>query len=243
MSMNKLPFSNFDLPRQHLGPEGHYVPPKARADAEIIRRRALPSGTLLLEQQQKGIEIAGKMFAIAAAGEERKYVAGMIALAAINTGWYAYAQGADDVMRRRLELPKMADHETDQRQTSEELTGLISQGLDAASKLAATVQTERAANRDRFSTMKSFGRCVGNVALLAAVDHHNAANISGNAYIVQKEVRDIALTTLESARQAVHTTGAHPSFAQFADLHGPQVTHLYNHAPNGVVEAFEQAAA
>ena len=241
--MTKLPFSNFDLPRQHLSGEGHYVPARARDIDEIVRRRSLPAGNVLLTQQRRGLEIAGRILTQVEAEEDLRFATKILGMAAMNTGWYAFAQNAPDVMRRRLILPKLADHETDWRQTAEGLRVETIKGLAVAEETAA-IMAERHANRSRVPVIPAaLGRRMGNVSLQLAVIHHGATSVGGNAFEVQKHVRDTSLEILEDAREFGVETGSHPSIAQLADPDSPLAVHWRREAPDGAFAAYESAIA
>lgn len=241
--MTKLPFSNFDLPRQHLGGEGHYIPPRARDKDEIARRRSLPSGILLLEQQRRGLEIAGSILTLVKEDEDIKFTAKMIGMAALNTGWYAFAQNAPDVMRRRLLLPKLADHETDWRQTAEGLQIEAVNGIHEVHDIAALMIDRHEAKTRGRAIPTALGRRIGNVSLQFGAIHHNATNVAGTAFEVQKHVRDTSLDILESTREFGIKTGSHPSIAQLADPDSPLAVHWRRTAPDGAYEAYETAVA
>lgn len=243
--MTKQPFSNFDLPRQHLSEQGHYVPPAARDEDEIRRRRALPAGTLLAEQQAHGVALAGNILSRVEAGEDMLFTTQMLGMATINSSWYVFAQGkhAPDVMRRRLILPKLADQETDWRQTAEGLREETVEGLATAGLLAQAFAADRAANRVSVRRDRAFGRHLGNVSLHLAVLRDGQTTIGGNAHEVQIEVRDRALELLDVARQFSIDHHSHPSIAQLANPDSPLGVHWRNTAPNGAYQAYREAIA
>lgn len=239
--MNKQPFSNFDLPRQHLSDQGHYVPPKARDEAEIARRRMLPRGTLVAEQQVRGIEVAHRILETVKVGEDMAFTTRMLGMAAINSSWYIFGQGAPDVMRRRLMLPKMADDENEWRQTPDELRVQTINGLRESRRQAAAITEATAANRLTARRSRSFGRLLGNVSLHLGVLDDGRTIIGGDAFEVQKHVRDKALDLLEFARQFGQDTQSHPSIAQLANPDSPLGVHWRREAPDNAFYAYEAA--
>ena len=242
-NMTKQPFSNFDLPRQHIIGEGHYVPPRAREAGEIARRRALPIGTLLLEQQLQGLNIAHDILTKLESEEDRRFATKLLGMAALNTSWYTYAKDAPDVMRRRLILPKLADHQTDWRQTSTGLYTDTLKGLNIARDTATlTISRYVEGVPDPYGPTV-LGRRIGNISLQLAAVHHNAAQVGGNAFDVQKHVRDTSLDILETTREFGLETGSHPSLAQLADRDSPLAVHWRREAPDGAYVAFEAAVA
>jgi hypothetical protein len=238
--MNKEPFKNFDLPRQHLDARGNYIPSKARDEHEIARRRALPSGTLIAEQQAMGIKIAGEILSQVEVGQDMLFTTRMLGMAALNTSWYVYGKSAPDVMRRRLDLPLLADKDTDWRQDAAGLRAETQQKLEVAYDLADVVADDHAENRVRKYRIRAFGRHIGNVSLHLAVLRDGQTTIGGNAHEVQKEVRDSALELLESARATgIDTAREHPSMAQLADPDSTLGVYWRNEAPNGAYAVYK----
>ncbi len=203
----------------------------------------MPAGVVLLEQQRRGLQVAGNILTLVEADEDLKFTTKLLGMAALNTGWYAFAQNAPDVMRRRLLLPKLADHETDWRQTTEGLRADTMKGITIAEE-TASIMVERHANRSRIPVIPAaLGRRMGNVSLQLAAIHHGAVNVAGDAFDVQKHVRDTSLDILEAAREFGIATGSHPSIAQLADPDSPLAVHWRREAPNGAYEAYEAAIA
>lgn len=239
--MNKQPFTHFDLPRQHLSEQGHYIPPRAREEAEIQRRRMAPSGTVLAEQQAKGYRVAA--YVLEHVDEESlTYSSNLISYAALNSGWYTFAKNAPDVMRRRLYLPKLADHETDWRQNLTDLrieaTANFSGIVALADQLSYQVEIARPYKR----TATNLGKLAGTTALQLAVVHRSALP-AGNAFEVQKQARDMALQTLNNSREYGLRNSAHISVAQFADPDSPLSVEWRRTAPNQAFYALEEAQA
>jgi hypothetical protein len=239
--MPKQPYSNFDLPRQHLGVEGHYVPPKARDEAEIARRKTLPPGTLIAEQQAKSLRVAHTILHQLAPGEGMGFASHMIGMATINSSWYTYGQGAPDVMRRRLLLPIVADKETDWRKSAEELQIDALGGLDQAHRLASGIADAIAANTLTKRRVRQFGQYLGNVSLRVAVAGDGRTTLAGDAFEVQEQVRAKALDLLEFAREFGDQTGAHPSVAQLDDPDSPLNVYWRRKAPNDAFQAHQNA--
>ncbi len=107
-------YKDFDLPTNHQAKGEDYIPPKARQADEIERRRRLPSGTLLAEQQRDGIAISAEALARLEREEDLQFASRILGASALNTSWYLFAKGAP-VMRRRLKLPVLATPEPEFR--------------------------------------------------------------------------------------------------------------------------------
>jgi len=235
----KTPYKNFDLPKQHLIGE-HYVPARARHTDEIDRRRSLPRGTVLLEQQQRGLAIVGHVLDHVEDEADVRFATEMAAISGLNAGWYSYGQQAP-VMRRRLELPELADDTYDWRETRVGLMIKVREGLAHASELA-TVLTQATPEHRSFKRYTfNFGKQIGNVSLKLANVGLGNAPLSMNAFDVQSAVREESLVVLDRARTIAGTIGINPSIAQLADPDSPLAVYWRRSAPNGAFEAFEQA--
>lgn len=241
--MTKQPYSNFDLPRQHLSQEGHYVPPKARDPEEIARRRTLPAGTVLAEQQAKGVEIAHTLLGRTEVGSDMKFVTHMVGMLTINASWYLFGRGAPDVMRRRLILPHIARYEDDSRLSAAELRENALEGLGLATDMAADFAGRYAERKLSVHWARGFARHLGNVALDLAVLGDGNTTISGNAFAVQEHVRSQALDLLEYARQSGIDTGTHPSVAQLPDRYSQASLNIHKNGPDNVVQTYDDILA
>lgn len=238
--MNKLPYTHFDLPRQHLIGAEHYLPARTRDSDEAERRRRLPAGTVLAEQQARGLKVAHRILESVHDHRDIAFTSQLVASAAINSSWYTFAKDAPDVMRRRLYLPKMADHETDWRQSHEGLRQVTLDSL-ATTAVAATVLAEGSAhNRVTDAQLRSFGRNFGSTALKLALLGSPGVP-TGHAFEVQRQVRHTALDSLEQARQSSQALGSHASIAQLADPDSPLAVYFRREAPNGAFQAYEAA--
>ncbi len=237
--MNKLPFTHFDLPRQHLSEQGHYIPARARDVDEIERRRRIPAGTVLAEQQAKGFRAARHILATVD-GESLAYSSNLISLAALNSGWYTFAQGAPDVMRRRLYLPKLADHESDWRQDLSGLRAEAITNIDTLASIAGGLALRSEAARPSKRVNAQFGRMAGSTALQLAVLQHGSLP-AGNAFEIQKQARDTALQALDESRRYGSINGSHISIAQLADPDSPLSVEWRRSAPDQAYQALKEA--
>lgn len=236
--MNK-PYRNFDLPKQHLD-DRHYVPERARTASEIERRRSVPSGTILAEHQRDGLLIASQMLQAIEEPEDLAFATDLIAMSGLNTSWYSYAAHSP-VMRRRLNLPVLADEETDWYETSIGLRAKTQESLVGAVAIAEALATATQERRPTDRHRQQLGRRLGNVSLgLACIELSNSAD-AYSAFDMQHFAREQSLRTLEKARTFGDQIGSHPSIAQLADPNSDMVLHLRRHAPNGAFEAYEEA--
>tara|TARA_B100002049_G_C15971998_1_gene329172 strand:- start:54 stop:806 length:753 start_codon:yes stop_codon:yes gene_type:complete len=244
----KKPYSHFDLPTQHLGGE-HYIPPRARDEEEIERRRSLPAGSILIEQQARGLRMARTMMSYEADTPDIAFMSDLLAQGSINTSWYTFARprlvrgepvAPADVMRRRLYLTPMADDETDWRETREGLRERVADRLTDAIELADTLVVMRHAGFERQQTVTNFGRLLGGVSIdLACYGQRGLP--AGDAHQVMAQVRQNALTNLERARTASDRIGVAPSVAQLPDADSETSVYWRRNATKGAYEAYERA--
>jgi len=235
----KKPYNNFDLPRQHLTSD-HYVPSRARHADEIDRRRTLPRGTLLAEQQRDGLHIASNIASNVQSPQDLAFVTDTLAVSGLNAGWYNYAQKSD-VMRRRLLLPELANDDEDWRESRSGLLTKAQEGLVHAAEMATVFAAAKTERKDTQRQTFLLGRHLGNVALeLACVPLGNAPRFL-SAFEVQSVAREKALETLERSRIIADQVGTNPSIAQLSDPDSPLSVYWRRNAPNGAYEAYEQA--
>lgn len=237
--MNRLPFTHFDLPRQHLSEQGHYIPPKSRDADEIAWRKSVPQGTVLISQQAKGFKIA-HLIMRSVEEESLIYSANMISMAALNSSWYSFAKGAPDVMRRRLYLPRLADYESDWRQDLVGLRTEAESNLKTLVSYAGDLVLRSEASRLSRKSVTQLGRLAGSTALQFAILKADSLP-AGNAFEVQQGARDLALETLDASRNQGTLNGSHVSIAQFADPDSPLSVEWRRNAPDQAYQALEEA--
>lgn len=236
--MNK-PYRNFDLPKQHLD-DRHYVPERARTSTEIQRRRALPNGTILAEHQRDGLHIASQIMQRVEQPEDITFARDVIAMSGLNASWYSYAAHSP-VMRRRLNLPVLADEETEWRETRSGLLTKAQQGLVEAATIAEALASTKAERRSTLRQQQILGRQLGGVSLqLACIEVGSVAD-SYSSFDVQNLAREQSLEALEKARIFGDQVGSHPSMAQLADPNSDLAVYWRRNAPNGAFEAYEEA--
>lgn len=236
--MNK-PYRNFDLPKQHLD-DRHYVPERARSMTEIERRRSLPSGTLLAEHQRDGLSIAHQIMRSVEQPEDVAFAGTLIAMSGLNAGWYNYAAHSP-VMRRRLNLPTLADEESDWRESRSGLLTKAQQGLVEAATIAEALVATKVERRSTARHQQQLGRQLGNVSLQLACAEVGTVADSYSPFDVQNLAREASLTMLEQARVFGDQVGSHPSVAQLADPNSDLAVYWRRNAPNGAFEAYEEA--
>lgn len=248
METIQRPPKDFDLPTKHLGLDGHFVPPKARDEEEIARRRDLAPGTLVAEFQQRGLAVASTILKFIERPEDIHFSSRVLAASGINTAWYAFARGAEgEVMRRRLKLPYLAAHKPELRRASsdilEDASWLFHEASTATHEL---INTSEQYFPRRFDTARrKVGRITGRASLTLAcvsLGDELIAHPEGLASVdTQILVRQQCLRALQDARTLGDEIGLAPSVAQLADLDSHLSVFWRRNAPNGALQAYETA--
>lgn len=239
----KKPYTDADLPVKYQLEGRRWRPERARRQEEIARRRSLRSGTLVREQQRDGITFAGDWFDSAKEVTDKRFIAGIIATSLFNSSWHIGAENAPDVMRRRLKLPFLADHETGWRQDSEGLITLTTERLLVASHLGNQVVAEYAANRSNKVLLRRVGNYTGTTALHLAAVEHEATHLGGTAYQVQEGMRAVALDTVERSLTIADEIGVYPTIAQIHNPYSPVGVYIRSEAPDGALRTYDQLLA
>jgi hypothetical protein len=241
------PYRDFDLPNKHLAYERHYVPPRTRDSAEAERRRSLPRGVLLAEQQLKGLQVATTILEqLGQDGEGLRFATRWLAASGLNTAWYSYAHDAP-VMRRRLKLPILATDDPEQRPSAlmlhHDIVSSMRQGLTHAARIVVT--TGRTPVVETYQTQ--VGRIVGKASLTMACfaigDFIGYESASLDDFDLQDLARRRGLASLEDARTLAAAIGTPPSMAQLANPDSDLAVFWRRQAPQGAYEAYEAAVA
>lgn len=238
-------YRDFDLPTNLEAKGAPYVPPKARDEAEIERRRKLPKGTLLAEQQRDGVAISADILAAIEDPESLRFASRLLGASALNSSWYLFAEGAP-VMRRRLKLPLLTEPGIDVRPDTLELIQARDARLNQVRDRANTYAQMVSFNLAKVALIDNrtvLGRQVGNTALaIATVDLGDTFTFSAaDDFEVQDVVRERSLATLRDARELgadLHTT---PSLAQLANPDSDIAVFWRREAPTGALTAYHDA--
>ncbi len=241
----KIMYKDFDLPTNHQAKGADYVPPRAREADEIERRRRLPSGTLLAEQQRDGVAISAETLAQLESEEDLQFASRILGASALNTSWYLFAKGAP-VMRRRLKLPLLATPLPEDRPDSVLLKKQRDVRLDQARHRADTHAAMVAFSLNELALEDNrtvLGRQIGNTALaIATVDLGDHARFSSpDDFELQNLVRRRSLRTLRDARELGSELHTIPSLAQLANPDSDLAVFWRRNAPNGALSAYEAA--
>jgi hypothetical protein len=240
MKKPSQPFRHFDMPVVHLDSSHHHQPLKAKRTDEIARRRAMNTGTLLAEKQERGILIAAEIARLTSRHEGDKFVAPLMAASVYNTAWYAYAQGAEGIMRRRIMLPQ-----NDLRLspiTYFDFMNESAEELVLAGEAAHAIVTARRYGNDLRDTPKVLGTWLGFTAIkLANVGSVELLEKTDDPIDRQIITRQNGLYIAELSRELYRDIGSHPSLAQLADQDSDLSVYWRRNGSSEAVEALAQA--
>lgn len=223
----------------------HFVPPKARDEAEIARRRGLQPGTLVAEYQYRGLAMSGLIMNQLIDRESLAFAAETLAPAALNTAWYSFARGAR-VMRRRLKLPLLATEDRADRPTTFMLQADASYYFKQAAEEGmhfVTALAEQSAAAPRLAI--NLARAVGHAGLLTTcvpIGDSIGYEMEGvSDYDLQYLARQRGLRALERAQVMRQELGIPPSIAQLADPDSALSVYWRRNAPNQAAELYTEA--
>lgn len=242
-------YRDFDLPTNHLPGNQHYIPRRARSQAEIERRRGLAPGTLLAEHQVRGLTIGSLILEHIHEPDDLRFTTKVLAVSGINTAWYGFARGSEDkVMRRRLKLPVLATGDAERRPDPMDLFPATKVGLrDAMLEAHMLVAAHQVEPGKVWERKKDLGRMIGNSAIaLACIASPTGFDNHGETvsdFAAQNFVRQRGLWALHHGRTLAGELGSYPSVAQLADPDSDLGVYWRRHAPNGALEAYDQALA
>ncbi len=97
-------FRHFDLPKQHLTGEQHYVPPKARSPARLSVAANCRPEPCWQTTRRHGTEIVSDVLHVLSDPDDVKFAVDVFSPSAYDTSWYGIARHGE-AMRRQLKLP------------------------------------------------------------------------------------------------------------------------------------------
>jgi hypothetical protein len=231
-----------DLPTEHLTTNGRdYVPLKTRDSVERDRLHDLPTGTLLLEDQLKGIDVMKALLPVLESPTDLQYASDMFAASLLNASWYQYGQSFEG-MRRHLELETMLDENGNYLSQVALIEKIVSR-LDEVSVLASAVTQAHVERRVRRPQQAKLGRAMGNVASSIASIGMGPISEGAVLYDVKLGVRNNAQRAIRLSRTDTLTHGARPSVAQFANRDSDALQAWRRDATDSAYQAMEAAYA
>lgn len=251
----RQPYSELNLPSHHLPIDSeHAKPASARQPAEIYFRRSRRTGALVLDQQRKGLVIAGEMANILAFRDvdDGGFSINMLAMASVNTSFYSFANGAR-VMDRKLDLPQLVTELDDGvlvQASEEELLFRAAESMDEAYSQGTLLYSAFEKRREGTTLNRRLGKNLGNSSLLLASVSQVETVAGLGAFDAQVVVRDHLLTMLEDARTIAakplyghDPMGRHPSLMRLPDNDSEINVYWRTNGPNAAVELLEEAKA
>lgn len=226
---------------------GDYIPRRTRDAEEAERRRSNTSGTLVLEMQQRGLEIARGGLEQAETLADALEWAQLMAIAGLGTAPYLFN---GEVMNRQTKLPQLGFLRPDLQPSSEQLLNQSRHALDyavLATQRAITAQNVGLPPSDRAEFQLESGKAVACAANLMAVaplgdliQKEQRVPTGGRAQLL---ARRACLETVQTAQTVGLEIGAYPSFAQVADPLSPFAVEIQRAGGDCSAALYEELAA
>jgi len=219
-----------------------YVPDPTR-DPE---RRAIfeggNQGIVVAWLQKVGAIAAERTFSEVAGTNDAEQItdaADLFATAAMGTAYHTFAQHhADEVMFRRINLPRMFDPESGKRTSQEELIEKAQLGLMHAAELASIIEEMvREGRNSKLLTKKNLtlGRSLATTGVALSVVRRNVAGLQLSEFEAQEEAMWSAQASYDHSGDLTRVLGVRPTIAQFADNRSPFMQYL-NTDKNSVMQ-------
>lgn len=243
--MNR-PYKNIDQPVVNLSETDgqHYVPPLSRDPGEISYLQNVAPGTKILSHQSTGLSVAHAVVEHPFGHDnDRRFAFNELSKALFNSSWYLFAQDSQDVMRRRLLLPELADDDADWRETPTGLLARTQDSLGYASELGQELVIAHASERSTDRIRTKLGRQMGNSAILLSSMDIVPAPRGRSAFDISHAQRLRSLDLLRESRATSQQNAIFASVAQVARSRSPLSVAWQESAPqtNEAYRALEQA--
>lgn len=241
--MSKEIYKVIHQPTNFLPNDGnHYIPPKTRDSAEIDRLHGLPHGTLMIEQEIKGLEIAEQLLAQIDDPEALAFAAQIIAAGGFNSSLYDLSRGTP-YMYRPLRLPQLIDEDGEHTETPETLKEKVRAGLMEAIQQANRLHGAHVEGVATRKYKEKLGRTIGNTSMLAAAIAWTMPSRSMDPHAASAEIRAQALDTVNLARDLQERIGTYPSLGQLGHRDSELAVFWRRSAPNPAYEALDAVTA
>lgn len=238
----------YELPQNFVprtAPE--YIPPVSRNAAEIERRRGMPPGSLVIEQQYLGALASGYFmeWLVQDGSHEDVAFGSELTAAALLGSARLSLRGGRPVMRRHLHLPVVVDPVTDVQLTPAQRIKAMSSGLEGVADLSGDIYERKLSLKRRASLERAhrFGRAAGDAALWVALapQGEEIGEPGMLATEVQLAVRGIADDALEATRVLRGKVGQNLSLAMIGGQAARLETYIEENAPGGVYDTLHDA--
>lgn len=257
----RKPYSQLVLPSTHLPADSEHAQPASARDSDVIDfRRSRPHGALVYDEERKGLII--EQFVVRnyeqQGVDDDNFSLKMLAMAAINTGFYDFARDAS-VMNRNIPMPELAINQSGGRVLrpsrtqflAEAIPGNIEQSIQFATQRLDEFQKSPDFNNRKVAKLSyELGKTVSRTALLlggvSQIEHVHDMD----AFEAQKRLREHLTKLLEDARTIAakpvdghKPMGSHPSILQLANQDSDLSVYWRRNAPNEAVDLLEEARA
>lgn len=210
-----------------------YIPSKTRQPERRAMFEGGNQGVVIAWQQKVAAMASESAFGevVATGGEQQtKDLADLLAITAMGTAYHTYAQNsADEVMFRRIKLPRMFDADTKRYTTQAELVEKAQYGLAHAAGLVSVIDEMVYKGRSREQITKkglALGRSLATTGVTLAVIKDGVANLRLDEVDMQEEARLAAQASYEKSVNLTKQLGTRPTLAQFADDRSPWMQYL-----------------
>lgn len=238
--MSNTFYKNYDISTINSGE--HFAPRPARDPAEIERRRDMrATGALVLEQQQRGIDMTIEMLLAIDDPNEQAKAAQMLGGTLLYTARYLLGLGEQDAMRRTLKLPVIAD-DTGWRENPDDFQLKLFRTLREASARTEELAEIKRKHRHIGPLERKLGRLIGHGALALSVFPLIRISEDQKALDIQAVVRESALTMHQRAQATSERLGMNISAAHLADTLSPQGIELQTRASDPIAAAYLRAS-
>lgn len=221
----------FDLATDHLVVEKRWIAPDLRKSAPDFKTPSINPDAVRAKQLEYGVELMSKMLEyLSHHTDDEDLGTSTLAPAGLNSAWYSYARGSEEVGRRILELPYHAgdgEHITAE-QLLKQAASIAELALVDASFAALQ---ERNYNRDseRGTVRMRLGQKLGYGALTLASAPEAVRIGSIESLEHRQEIAwQAGRTALRGALELRDEIGFDPTVDQLASPYSPLVAHLNN---------------
>jgi hypothetical protein len=192
-------------------------------------------GIVIAWQQKVGVAAAERTFqeiTNAQAVEDVTDAANLLAMTTMGTAYHTFAQHqSDEVMFRRIKLPRMWDAETEHRTTQEELIDRAQTGLAQAAELASVIEEMVHGGRSPELVSRRnlmLGRSLATTGVTLAVIKDRVAYLHLYEAGMHESAMQAAHGAYEASLDLTNQLGVRPTLAQLADDRSPLMQHLSN---------------
>jgi len=232
--------SKFELPNQERLSH-HYIPERARDEAEIARRRA-QAGThaLIHEEEARGIELGSRVLQSIEDPNDRAIFAKTLGSALLGSAGYLF--DADEYLRMRhnIDLAKVTDGEK-VIETPETFELKVYEDLAEAARISTVLADLRRERKPVGRLPIRAAQLAGRAGLNLAIYPLHGFATDSNPKSVMESVFESSVDMSNNAIRLTGETGYIPTPAQLVSYKTPLGIHILRTAPTEVTDRFEEA--